>query len=67
MRILIDIEDADRAFVTESKEVKGQVVMSHAPGRAIVGSVVGELVPKSVVGQGGRGTGIYDITLLEDL
>ena len=65
MRIVVDIEDADREFVAESREWSGQVVMLHAPGRAIVGHIVGEVVPHSAVGSGGQGTVIYDITLLE--
>lgn len=67
MRLLIDIEDTDRSFVTESKAVAGSVVMFHAPGRAIHAKIVGEVVPHHAVGQGSRGVVIYDITLLEDL
>lgn len=67
MRVMVDIEDEDRSFVTESKQVKGEVVMFHAPGRAIRGSIVGEVVPRSGVGSGGRLTAIYDVTLLEEL
>jgi hypothetical protein len=63
--VLIDIEDEDRSFITESKVVNGQVVMFHAPGRAIRGSIIGEVVPDAVVGAGGRGKAIYDITLLD--
>ena len=65
MRVLIDIEDGDRSFISESKVVEGQVVMFHAPGRAIRAVVVGVAEPLSVAGQGSRYKAMYDITLLD--
>lgn len=65
MRLIVDIEDADRSFVTGSKEHHGKVVLSSGPGVAIRGSIVGMVEPHAAVGNGGRGTVIYDLTLLE--
>jgi hypothetical protein len=67
MRLLIDIEDADRSFVAESRKSEGHVVLCQAPGRAIRAVIVGHAEPHSVAGAGDRYKALYDITLLEGM
>ena len=67
MRLLIDIEDADRKFVTESRESEGRVVMFSRPGRAIRAVIMGEAVPESVAGSRDEYKALYHVTLLDGM